>query len=156
MSVSHKWQACFTETLSGVHSPLELETQKHLLLILCGDLLACRWLWGTLSGKAQSFQSTEVVSIQLHQAEETLQNGYTHSRGGLIVWVTTSWRYPLVTGVLVVVLSDGKAPDLGQSLRETAAAEPITSRLCFHLTLNTEVAVKGAHHCGTHKRDLQR
>lgn len=44
MSVSHKWQACFTETLSGVHSPLELETQKHLLLILCGDLLACRWL----------------------------------------------------------------------------------------------------------------
>lgn len=41
VSASYKWQACLTEKLSGVCNPLELEGQKYLLLILCGDLLAC-------------------------------------------------------------------------------------------------------------------
>lgn len=49
-----------------------------------------------------------------------------------------------------------KSTRLRTKFKRNCAAEPITSRLCFHLTLNTEVAVKGAHHCGTHKRDLQR
>lgn len=90
-------------------------------------------------------------SIQLHQAEETLQNGYTHSRGGLIVstcyWSACSSAFRW------------KSTRLRTKFKRNCycwAHYIQTMVLCFRLTLNTEVAVKGAHHGGTHKRDLQR
>lgn len=154
MSASYKWQACLTEKLSGVCNPLELEGQKYLLLILCGDLLACSLTiastgWVKEGTVLASYWGTEVVSIQLHRAEENSTK-----------WLHTQQRrFNSVSNyILTVSTCYWSACSSAFRWRRTRLRTEFTRNcccwacyvqtvvLCFPLTWNAWVAVKGAHH----------